>query len=84
MAVMGMAPFGALLAGTLAARTSPAVTVRLAGIVCVLAAGSFAFALPRLRPLVRSIYLRRGIILPTAPMPEPAVSVVRDPRPPGA
>lgn len=62
MAFMGMAPFGSLLAGTLAARWGAPATLALAGIICLGASSFFALALPRLRPLVRPIYQRKGIL----------------------
>jgi MFS family permease len=62
MAFMGMAPFGSLLAGTLAGYWGPPRTLLAAGCICVVAAISFALYLPRLRPLVRPIYQRKGIL----------------------
>lgn len=62
MAVMGTSPFGALLAGTIASRTSTPVALRVSGGVCIIAAAWFATRLPALRPLVRPIYVRKGII----------------------
>jgi MFS family permease len=62
MAVMGTAPFGALLAGTIASRTSAPLALRVSGGVCIVAAAWFATRLPALRPLVRPIYVRKGII----------------------
>jgi MFS family permease len=67
MAFVGMAPFGSLLAGALASRMGPGVTgasrtLTAAGFVCIGAAGVFAWVLPSLRPLVRPIYARKGII----------------------
>jgi MFS family permease len=62
MAFMGMAPFGSLLAGSLAHRFGAPRTVMLGGIVCILGAGVFAARLPALRRLIRPVYRRRGII----------------------
>jgi hypothetical protein len=62
MAFMGMAPFGSLLAGSLAGAWGPPRTLLLAGSVCVAAAIGFALYLPIMRPLVRPIYQRKGIL----------------------
>ena len=62
MAVMGMAPFGSLLAGTTANYFGPAWTMFLAGLVSVVAAIAFALHLPAIRTLVRPIYIRKGIL----------------------
>ncbi len=66
MSFLGMAPFGSLLAGSLASVIGAPVTFILNGSVCILAAALFAKQLPMLRPLVRSIYAEKGI-LPTPP-----------------
>jgi MFS family permease len=55
MMFMGMAPFGALLAGALAARVGPARTVGLGGACTVVGALAFAAAWPRLRAEAREI-----------------------------
>jgi hypothetical protein len=62
-----MAPFGNLIAGSLASRLGPGVvgasrTLMVCGGVCVLAALVFARLLPALRTLVRPVYARKGII----------------------
>jgi MFS family permease len=62
MAFLGMAPFGSLLAGTLAGQIGAPRTLMLAACVCFVAAASFALYLPRLRPLIRPIYRRKGIL----------------------
>ena len=49
MMFMGMAPFGALIAGSVAERLGAPWTVAAGGIVCVVAASVFAFRLPSLR-----------------------------------
>ena len=76
MAFMGMAPFGSLLAGTLANSIPPTPmfivkgtllagaqwTVILNGVVVVLGAAWFVTQLPALRRVVRPIYQEMGII----------------------
>jgi MFS family permease len=57
MMFMGMAPFGALLAGTLADRFGAPATVSLGGILCLAGAGVFGWRLPALRPHARRIIL---------------------------
>ncbi len=63
MAFMGTAPFGSLLAGSLADRIGAPYTLLFGGIGCILAAGWFYAALPRLRQFVRPIYKEKGIIV---------------------
>jgi len=62
MAFMGMAPFGSLLAGSLASKIGAANTLMLGGISCILGALVFASKLPALREMVRPIYVRIGIL----------------------
>ena len=57
MMFMGMAPFGALLAGTLADRIGAPATVACGGAVCILGALVFGARLPTLRPQARRIIL---------------------------
>jgi MFS family permease len=62
MAFLGSAPLGSLLAGVLADRIGEQMTIVVGGAACVLGSAWFASRLPRLRELVRPIYLQRGII----------------------
>jgi MFS family permease len=62
MAFMGMAPFGSLLAGGLAARIGAPETVVITGAVCAAASILFARALPGIRREVRPIYMQLGIL----------------------
>jgi MFS family permease len=57
MMFMGMAPFGALLAGTLADRVGAPATVAGGGLVCIAGALVFGVRLPTLRPQARRIIL---------------------------
>ena len=66
MAFLGMSPFGALLAGNLAARFGAPETLFVNGCVCLLASVIFWRRLPAIRKLVRPIYQKMGIL----PMPE--------------
>jgi MFS family permease len=67
MAFMGAMPFGSLVGGTLARHIGAPATVILGGSLCMVAALLFARMLPRLRLLVRPIYVARGIL---PPLPE--------------
>lgn len=67
MAFMGTAPFGSLLAGSVAERIGAPHTLLLGGIGCILGALWFAQSLPALRREVRPIYVKTGIL------PEPVV-----------
>ncbi|HET9799628.1 MAG TPA: MFS transporter [Gemmatimonadaceae bacterium] len=62
MAFLGTAPIGSLLAGVLADRIGAPRTILLGGLACIAAGAWFALRLPRLRELVRPIYVERGIL----------------------
>jgi MFS family permease len=62
MAFMGTAPFGSLVAGSLAERIGAPHTLLLGGFGCVIGALWFQRALPRLRQFVRPIYIEKGIL----------------------
>ena len=62
MAFLGTAPIGSLIAGVLADRIGPQLTIMLGGMSCVAAGAWFAARLPRPRALVRPIYVERGIL----------------------
>ncbi len=55
MMFMGMAPFGALLAGSLAGTLGAPGTVRLGGVLCLIGAAVFATRLPGLRQDARRL-----------------------------
>jgi MFS family permease len=62
MAYMGASPFGSLLAGSLAPVIGAPGTVLLCGLGCVAGAVWFWFQIPKLRPVIRPIYQRLGIL----------------------
>jgi MFS family permease len=67
MAFVGMTPFGNLIAGALASRLGPGTlgasrTLMICGTICLVAAAVFARMLPRLREVVRPVYVRKGIL----------------------
>jgi MFS family permease len=62
MAFMGTAPFGSLLAGSVAERIGVPYTLMFGGIGCIVGALWFARSLPTLRRDVRPIYVRIGIL----------------------
>ncbi len=64
MAFMGMAPFGSLLAGTMANAIGAPWTVIVNGAVVVLGGAWFTTRLPAIRSVIRPIYREMGI-LPT-------------------
>jgi MFS family permease len=57
MMFMGMAPFGALVAGWLAESAGAPATVAMGGIICIVAAAIFSMRLPVLRPAGRQLIL---------------------------
>ena len=69
MAFMGTAPFGSLLAGTLAEYWGAPRTLLVGGLGCVLGGLWFLRQLPKLREEVRPIYRRMGVL------PEIAVGI---------
>jgi MFS family permease len=62
MAFMGVAPFGSLSAGVIATWIGPRWTLGLAGSLCVLQGVVFSLQIPKLRPHVVPIYIRKGIL----------------------
>lgn len=62
LAIMGAAPLGSLAAGWVADRAGSSRTVIAAGILSMIASGLFYLRIPILRPLVREIYVRKGIL----------------------
>jgi MFS family permease len=67
-AFMGMAPFGSLLAGSLAQWIGAPRTVMLTGSACIVGGLWFWSRLPAIRREIRPVYEQLGII---APLPEP-------------
>ncbi len=61
MMFMGMAPFGALTAGTVAERIGAPATVAIGGLVCLVAASIFAARLPSLRVEGRRLIVAQGL-----------------------
>jgi Bacterial protein of unknown function (DUF894). len=62
MAIMGTAPFGSLMAGGLAKVIGTPETIFTGGLACIIGALFFLRKLPRLRTVVRPIYVKMGII----------------------
>lgn len=69
MAFQGMAPFGSLMAGTMAAKIGTRWTLAFSGILCLAASLWFARLLPDIRRILRPVYVRLGIL------PEAALGV---------
>ncbi len=62
MAFAGAAPFGSLFAGILAHRIGAPHTVFVTGTCCLLAAVWFTLELPKIRPIMRPVYQRAGLL----------------------
>ena len=62
MAFFGGAPFGSLLAGTLAHRIGAPHTVMVTGAFCVAGSLWFTLALPKVRAVMRPIYEQMGLL----------------------
>jgi MFS family permease len=71
MAFLGTAPLGSLMAGVLADRIGEPMTIVAGGVACLLGSVWFLGRLPRLRELIRPIYVERGIL--PAPVTGPEV-----------
>jgi MFS family permease len=76
-AFFGAAPFGSLLAGTLAHRIGAPHTVMLSGAFCIAGSLWFAFELPKIGAIMRPIYQGMGLVPargtePISDVPEPA------------
>ena len=80
MAFMGMAPFGSLLAGSLASRIGAPRTLMIGGVGCLGAAALFAAQLPELREFIRPIYIKKGILPQVATGLEAATQLLRPPE----
>jgi MFS family permease len=70
LAIQGIAPFGSLAAGAMAARAGAPLTLVTGGILCLAGAVAFARKLPRLRLAIRPIYAELGILPPIPASPE--------------
>jgi MFS family permease len=62
MAFMGMAPFGSLLAGSMASAFGAPITVIVSGSAVLLGAAWFFTRLPAIRRVIRPIYREMGIL----------------------
>ncbi len=62
MAIMGTAPFGSLLAGSLANLFGTSYAILIGGISCIAGALIFYMKLPELKRKVQPVYLKKGII----------------------
>ena len=62
MAFMGMAPFGSMLAGTVAEYIGVSYTLAACGLLCAISIIPFAINLDRLRQMVTPIYRQLGIL----------------------
>jgi MFS family permease len=62
MAFFGAAPFGSLLAGTLADQIGAPHTVIITGAFCIAGSLWFTFELPKIRAIMRPIYQEMGLL----------------------
>jgi MFS family permease len=77
MMFMGMAPFGALLAGLLASRFGAPAAVAVGGVACMAGALAFGLSLPALRPIGRQLIISQELAAgdPTVAATEATASV---------
>ncbi|MDB4893689.1 MAG: protein of unknown function DitE [Gemmatimonadetes bacterium] len=62
MAFLGTAPIGSLIAGLAADKIGTSRTIFMGGVCCLIAVMWYSLRLPKLREIVRPIYVERGII----------------------
>lgn len=62
MAFMGTAPFGSLLAGSLAKLVGTPMTLALGGVSCIIGAGFYLRKIPELQKHIRPVYKKLGIL----------------------
>ncbi len=70
MSFMGMAPFGSVLAGALAAKIGTPYTLLLSGLASLAGALWFISRIPAMREVIRPIYIAKGILPSDQPMEE--------------
>ncbi len=77
MMFMGMAPFGALLAGLLAGRFGAPTAVATGGVACIAGAVAFGLNLPALRPIGRQLIISQELAAgdPTVAATEAAATI---------
>lgn len=63
MAFLGTAPIGALIAGIVADRIGAPATIGIGGAACLAAGLWFRGTLPRLRELIRPVFVERGLLV---------------------
>jgi MFS family permease len=80
MMFMGVAPFGALLAGLAAERLGAPLAVAAGGAICLAASAVFAFYLPSLRAEARSLIVAQQMAAGDPPQEMTGGTVVYDPR----
>ncbi|HUX10934.1 MAG TPA: MFS transporter [Terriglobia bacterium] len=80
MSVVGVTPFGSLIAGAMASRFGAPRTLMAGGALCVLGALWFARQLPRIRAAIRPIYAELGIIPEVAAGLQAATSLQTPPE----
>lgn len=64
MSLMGVSPFGSLLAGWVAKKYGAPQTVFYGGIICIVGAVLFATKYERIREFIRPVYMKMGIVPP--------------------
>ena len=62
VAFLGMAPFGSLAAGAIANKIGGPLTIMISGIISFICGIVLILRLPKLRKIVRPIYIKKGII----------------------
>lgn len=82
MSFMGATPIGSLMAGVVANRIGAQNTLLIGGVACLLGGALFGRELRNLRPLIRPIYARLGIIPEVAAGMQTATDLTSPPEDP--
>lgn len=62
MSFLGMAPFGSIAAGAIADRIGGPLTIMISGIISFICGVILILRLPKLRKIIRPLYIKKGII----------------------
>ena len=62
MAFMGTAPFGSLIAGTLAKVIGTPMTLAIGGFSCIIGAGFYIRKMPEMQKQIKPVYKTLGIL----------------------
>ncbi|MFI4876092.1 MAG: MFS transporter, partial [Blastopirellula sp. JB062] len=80
MAVLGTAPIGSLIAGTIAQFYGPMTSITVSGVCCLTGSAAFAWMLPKLREYAGAALVRKGMLPPLSDALESTVEMQLPPQ----